>query len=337
MIPILAPDLLREERGVSTGVLLYILPLNTLLKLQTSTMAKYTSVGYLTITGKSKKVPEGEEDWSSDTEQDEDDSAESTFSIDDLKNGNIKIVVCPPESIHTEEGKKIFSFLFKKNLILATIVDEVQKFIHWRYIRPVMFDIIPFILAKSKSNPFPFALLSATVVPEEVKLASKAWCLKRPLVLKASPVQEQQHLILSFKRPPTANNFRTLGAVAKNGEKKLGLVDILNAVYLDKYVDLLLKGEEPDGSTIIFCHKKIWTGQIDEELSRRLPQLGALPPHLCPWVVLHGGIGDCTTEDVLANRTVPPSLWAASNGRKSVPIISRRRQGFLYKPLLIIA
>ena len=162
VIPILAPDLLREERGVTTGVILYILPLNTLLKLQTSTMAKYTSVGYLTITGKAKKVSEGEEGWSSDSDQERSDNAESTFSIEDLKKGNIKMIVCPPESIHTEEGKKIFSFLFKNNLILATIIDEVQKFIHWRFIRPVMFDIIPFILSKSKSNPFPFALLSAT-------------------------------------------------------------------------------------------------------------------------------------------------------------------------------
>ena len=51
------------------------------------------------------------------------------------------------------------------------------------------------------------------------------------------------------------------------------MIDIVNAVYLDRYVEL---GGATEETAIIFTQNRVWTGVIEQELSDRLPHLAHL-------------------------------------------------------------
>ncbi len=224
-MPLLAPDYLRRVTGVDKGVLLYLVPLNSIMEQQARDFsAKMSGVGTLSVGGKATKSTG--EAFSSDSEHEEDregrgeksdeeempkkkarkaeeePTGEASFGMEELQGSQIKVIIAHAESFHTTKGREILSDLAVNKRILGVVVDEAHKFLHWASFRPKMGTIFLFLLCKSGKAPV--VLLTAILTPDEVKLTAKKWLLKNPLVLKSCPVLPQ-HILLSFLHPPSKN------------------------------------------------------------------------------------------------------------------------------------
>ena len=119
-------------------------------------------------------------------------------------------------------------------------------------------------------------------------------------------------MFVNLKRPDQSYGFY--------GKKSApGLVDLLNKVVLDPFVEMLQSGKR-DKKIIIFCRDKDTLGLIDEELCDRLPEYAVMDPDQCPWVFMHGNRGK-VTEHVIRHRTDVSAYLATtgtSTGRKAL-------------------
>ncbi len=169
--------------------MLYIVPLNTLMKMQTAAIKDFIGVGYITVGGEAKtaaaagdssedeSVEEGDE-----TEKEEMD-ADVSFGVEDLKYGGIKLIICHAESLHTKSGGAILEYLSTNGLILSIIIDEAHKFLHWKEIRPQMYSIVPFL--RHKAPNVSVVLLTATILHRRHILLFKTLCVlfrERPIL-----------------------------------------------------------------------------------------------------------------------------------------------------------
>lgn len=95
------------------------------------------------------------------------------------------------------------------------------------------------------------------------------------------------------------------------------MVDALSFI-LDPYCEAVGAGIKPQGNTIIFFQDKEWIGEMDKELSLRLPNVPHHPDN-SPWVMVHGSMDDCTLADIFSRTGENvPSLWLASNGKDMI-------------------
>ena len=182
---------------VPTGVILYLVPLNSIIEQQARVFSsKMTGVGVLSAGGSATEAvavtssdeSEEEEGEIGDIEEprkkrpraEKEPQGDANFGIEEIEQGNIKIIIAHAESLHTTTGRQIIAHLATNKLILGTIVDEAHKFLHWVNFRPKMGTIVPFLLGKS--NKAPVVLLTATLTAAEVKQVTKKWLLKNPLI-----------------------------------------------------------------------------------------------------------------------------------------------------------
>ncbi len=106
--------------GMKNGVVIHLLPLNEIIK--ENTASSNIKAGFVLMSGE-VKTREGE-----DTDEAE---CEVTFSVEDVTSGNIKIILCHPESLLSAKGAAILTQLIRQELLTCVVPDEFHKTLHW--------------------------------------------------------------------------------------------------------------------------------------------------------------------------------------------------------------
>ena len=154
----------------------------------------------------------------------------------------------------------------------------------------------------------PTISMTATATDQEVKDVIQALGLRKPpVILAASPVQS--HIKFSIIRRPS-NNFGLEGTMTKAGVKNPGLLDLLDRVYLDPYLEDLRLGREPK-KAIIFCRGNSTLGAIYSHLMYRTHYMYT-DCRDSPFVMNHSSLLP-PTEKVLMERSSEISLYLSSN------------------------
>ena len=262
-----------------------------------------------------QKEVNNNEDFLSDSETEEIDEnqtdkledAVANFTIEDVKSGKVNLIILHAETIGSPFCKQLFDFLEEERCISYIFVDEWQKNLHWKTFRPKMYTLVPRLMIQLK---VPVVLATATILPSEVKMAKDVWGVKDSVVIEACPVQEQ-HYLVTMPRPPSLYKFW-----GRDGQDN-GVVSALSFI-LDPYCEVVGAGRKPEGSTIIFFHNKEWIGEMDKELSMRLPHV-PYSPDTSPWVMVHGSMDQCDLQDIFSRTGEnSPSLYLASSGKQSL-------------------
>ena len=287
-------------------MVLYFLGLSSLIE-DKGKKAKVPTV-WMNISGRGTLKKPGHEEMDPESGddlayEDELEDSEANFTIEDVKQGKVNVIVLHAETIDTPFGKQLLEYLEESKSTSYIFVDEWQKNLHWRNIRPKMYSLVPRLMLQLK---VPVVLATATILPSEVKTATDVWGVKNAVIIESSPVQEQ-HFLVTMPRPPSLYKFW-----GRDG-KENGVVSALSFI-LDPYCEVVGAGGRPEGNTIIFFHNKEWIGEADKELSLRLPDV-PYTPDLSPWVMVHGSMDECDLADIFARTgAASPSLYLASNG-----------------------
>ena len=154
----------------------------------------------------------------------------------------------------------------------------------------------------------PTISMTATATDQEIKDVIQALGLRNPpVILAACPVQS--HIKFSIIRRPS-NNFGLEGTMTKSGVKNSGLLDLLDRVYLDPYLEDLRLGREPK-KAIIFCRGNSVLGAIYSHLMHRTNYKYS-DCRDSPFVMNHSSLLP-PTEKVLMERSSEISLYLSSN------------------------
>ena len=154
----------------------------------------------------------------------------------------------------------------------------------------------------------PTLAMTATATAKEIEAVIAALGLRKsPVLLTSTPVQS--HIKFSIIRRPS-NNFGLDGTTNVKGGYNPGLMDLLQRVYLGKYLEDLKMGREPKKG-IIFCRGNGVLGAVYS----RLMELTNYRYKDCrdsPFVMNHSSLLP-PTEKVLAERASDISLYLSSN------------------------
>ena len=154
----------------------------------------------------------------------------------------------------------------------------------------------------------PTLAMIATATAKEIEAVIAALGLRKsPVLLTSTPVQS--HIKFSIIRRPS-NNFGLDGTTNVKGGYNPGLMDLLQRVYLGKYLEDLKMGREPKKG-IIFCRGNGVLGAVYS----RLMELTDYRYKDCrdsPFVMNHSSLLP-PTEKVLAERASDISLYLSSN------------------------
>ena len=102
-----------------------------------------------------------------------------------------------------------------------------------------------------------------------------------------------RELCCRIERPP--NLYSTYGRTV--GEDfKPGLIEVLRASYLDKFVDKIRRGEAVKRAVWFFKREED-IADINDFLCDVLPEHGS-DPSTCPWVVNFSGVGPATAKSI---------------------------------------
>ena len=114
----------------------------------------------------------------------------------------------------------------------------------------------------------PCLAMSATATAEEVEELKADLGLRsgNTVVLRADPVQSQ-FMYMRVQRPP--NIHSSFGSENAAGEFQPGLVDIMNRLFLDNYVEKIRKGESVKKSIWLFRNEND-IADIYDALAERL-------------------------------------------------------------------
>ena len=145
----------------------------------------------------------------------------------------------------------------------------------------------------------PCLAMSATATSDEIEELKADLGLRssNTVVLKADPIQSQFNF-MKVQRP--ANIHGSYGSENKNGEFQPGLVDTMNGLFLDKYVEKVEKGEEVKKSIWLFKNEDD-IADVYDALCERLPKQSE-NPLTCPFVMNHSNIGPVTAESYRQRR-----------------------------------
>ena len=145
----------------------------------------------------------------------------------------------------------------------------------------------------------PCLAMSATATAEEIEELKVDLGLRsgNTVVLRSDPVQSQ-FMYMKVQRPPNVHG--SFGSENSAGEFQPGLVDIMNRLFLDYYVEKIRKGESVKKSIWLFRNEND-IADIYDALCERLPGQSE-DPLRCPFVMNHSNIGPITAESYRQRR-----------------------------------
>ena len=178
---------------------------------------------------------------------------------------------------------------------------------HWDSFRPNMMKGSTSLRLYAVKD-CPTLAMTATATSKEIEAVVAALGLRKlPVLLTSTPIQS--HIKFSILRRPS-NNFGLDGTSTAKGVRNPGVMDLLQRVYLGKFLEDLENGDEPKKG-IIFCRGNAVLGEI----YRRLMELTNYRYKDCrdsPFVMNHSSLLP-PTEKVLAERASDISLYLSSN------------------------
>ena len=243
------------------------------------------------------------------TSSESDDGANLSCGLHDLLDGRYPVLFGHPESFDSKLGQHILRELQRLDRILIISIDEFHQGGkgHWDSFRPNMMKGSTSLRLYGVKN-CPSLAMTATATQTEIEEVVAALGLRsRPVVLTSSPVQS--HIKFSMVRRPS-NNFGLDGTTSERGGKNPGLMDLLDRVFLGKYLEDLQKKKEPK-KCIIFCRGNGVLGAIYARLME-LTKYQFKDCRDCPFVMNHSSLLP-PTEKVLAERSADISLYLSSN------------------------
>ena len=96
--------------------------------------------------------------------------------------------------------------------------------------------------------------MSATATEHEISgMISNLGLREKPVVLRASPVQAH-HKFVTVRRPP--NNCDPEGRIDSIGREKPGLIQVLNRIFLRKYIEDMRQNLPVKKGLILFRTEK---------------------------------------------------------------------------------
>ena len=152
---------------------------------------------------------------------------------------------------------------------------------------------VPGFLRSKCVKSAPVLAMSATATTAEIEELKTILGLRpgNTVVLRSDPVQTQFNFV-KLRRP--ANIYGGFGLENAAGDLQPGLVQTMDRLFLDIYVEKVKKGEEVKKSIWVF-RKEDDIADIYDSLCERLPDKAA-DPLTCCFVMNHSGIGPVTAQ-----------------------------------------
>ena len=288
-------SMLRKLDSKPNGVVLHLVPYNSIIKDKVTN--PWLPTGYIMMGG-ATGGEEGVNEGRAAEDRDEGDMVTSNFTVQDLQEGKLCVIVCHPESLLSKKGDEILKYLLRNDLLLSVMVDEFHKVIYWGCteeeltgkqkeafsvaFRPGMKKVVRKLKSLTKNIPFVFE--TATLMEKEIEFARKTFNIKNPCIIKTSPIQ-QQHCYLNLRRPDQGIPWE--GDNDNDGNHISGLKDVIMELVLKPYI-AMVKSENPAHQKImVFAKNRATLDKIDQELSVLLPEESRLLPDKSPWYVNH--------------------------------------------------
>ena len=104
-------------------------------------------------------------------------------------------------------------------------------------------------------------------------------------------------LLIRVERPP--NIYSSYGRTV-DGELKPGLIQVLKACFLDKYVDQTRRGIAVK-KAIWFFKKEEDIADVNDFLCNELPEVSS-DPSSCPWVINFSAVGPATAKSIASRK-----------------------------------
>ena len=183
-------------------------------------------------------------------------------------------------------------------MIVLNFVDELHQGLedHWNIIRPEMKSVTARLRVFSLPGA-PVVAMSATATDLEVSGMIKNLGLRqKPVILRASPVQAH-HKFVTVKRP--ANTCDPEGKQDKFGKEKPGLIQLLNRIYLAKYIENMKQNLPVKKGLILFRTEKHMM-EVFEYVKEQLPGYDDMTT--IPFTMNHGGLGPATIKNIIARK-----------------------------------
>ena len=166
---------------------------------------------------------------------------------------------------------------------------------HWSNIRPEMKSVMARLRIFSQPGA-PILAMSATVTDSEVSaMITNLGLREKPIILRASPVQ-LHHKFVTVQRPP--NHCDPEGKVDKHGRERPGLLQLLNRIYLTKYIENIRQNLPVKKCLMLFRTDR----QMLDVLEYVQEELPDFENETSPYVMNHGGLGPVTTNNIIARK-----------------------------------
>ena len=182
-------------------------------------------------------------------------------------------------------------------MIVCNFIDELHQGLedHWSNIRPEMKSAMARLRIFSQPGA-PVAAMSATATEEEVSAMIRNLGLReKPIILRASPVQDH-HKFVVIKRP--TNNCDPDGIVDRFGREKPGLLQLLNRIYISKYIENIRQNLPVKKCLMLFRTER----QMLDVLEYVQEELPDFDNDHSPFVMNHAGIGPVTTKNIISRK-----------------------------------
>ena len=275
-------SLLRKLHDKPAGVVLHLVPYNSIILDKVKN--PWLPTGFIMMGGKTGKEEGGNEEG----------DVQSNFTLQDLEEGKLSVLVCHPESLLSKQGEEILKCLLRSNLLLAVMVDEFHKVLFWGCseaeltgrqkdefsvaFRPGMKKVVRKL--KSLASKVPFVFETATIMTSEIDLAKKTFSIKSPVIVTASPIQKQ-HCYFNLRRPDQGVPWE--GDEDDEGNPIPGLKDVLMELLLKPYIKMIKTKESGSQKIMLFSRNRATLDKIDQELCVLLPEQSRLLPDQSPW------------------------------------------------------
>ena len=294
-VPLLATLVLREKLKNPQGVAIVTQPLSSIMnqKIQNDVCgaAVLSMAGELTTSGTYIE------------------DASLSCDLDDLLSGSFPVIFGHPESFDSKLGQHILRELQKLDRLILICLDEFHQggSGHWDSFRPSMLSGSAALRLYGIKN-CPSLAMTATASKSEIKEVIAALGLRKPpVLLSSSPIQS--HLKYSIIKRPS-NNFGLDGSINQKGERNPGLMDLLDRLILQQFLEDLEMGRKPK-RCIIFSRGNGVLGAIYSRLME-MTQYRYKDCRTSPFVMNHSSLLP-PTEKVLESRSSEISLYLSSN------------------------
>ena len=297
-VPLLATLVLREKLKKPKGVAIVTQPLTSIMNQKMTN--DVCDVAVLSMAGELRTRTDNDDD---------EDDASLSCNLQELLDGRYPTLLGHPESFDSKLGQHILRELQRLDSLILVCIDEFHQGgeSHWSSFRPSMMKGSTGLRLYGVKD-CPTLAMTATATKEEIDEVVTAMGLRvLPVILTSDPIQP--HIKYSVVRRPS-NNFGLDGTTNKNGDRKPGLMDLLQLVFLQKYFEDLEKGRKPM-SAIVFCRGNAVMGAIYSRLME-LTNYRYKDARDSPFVMNHSSLLP-PTEKVLATRASEISLYLTSN------------------------